>query len=1008
MKSLKLGFFFLAALGFQSASAQLEIFPKPYKNNNLWTVAGKLVDTLYVGASFTRTSFKPVTVSLKGNEAGWTGDLLFIDPKTGIEDRLFSNHDAPGTTVTLSDRHDIGIGDTVYFIYKVTTPSQNNYPSVNSRLPKYTGPNIQNVSKYWSQAVGGKYGRRWSVAGRLNDSLVIFGFEDNVEASSDFDYDDIVFLTTLSLANDEVPPHLTFVDKAGLPLAPGAFFSPANDTIWLVYTDDYNAGTDKVTFNVNVKNRRGAAAADLEAFTGVVPTRNGITGTWKIAIPLNEAPGIPGDKKLQVFWLGEITATVASHTRNQIPDGNTVSATLNVAYPDKPEVVDVRSCPDSTADITRITTCISVRVVDQNFTRNLDTVWAEMKCDLSGDIIAKVALIEQADGSYRSVDIVKNEDPANPGNQLLSCKSTDNITVTYTDEVYNKKVTDKAAWSGDAPEGLIFAPLGNNNTPLTTAKDGETNTFQVVAKGPSPTVGVKDTIQVTVTSAQGDVEIFTAVETEVNSNVYNVQMGFLFQTTPPASFNGKIEAFLDPTKVVQSVPLVGTAVINGKAYTANITLLPSLNLAKNAYIKDTDGDGRGDKVYIVFTRPLEALPTTVTPLYWNAFTPADSATSKPVISMGDQPNIVVADFTANQFPLGMAEIPVGVAPPIATLPSNNTFGGQKVNIADSIGPVVISAVIRPYNLLGVVPGTTDLNVDTLIIKVSEAMRTRTDWQDLIRVGAAKDGKCNDYANSVQVAPYGQPQLQDEKGKPNDTSYVILINKAPRVLTGECVYMNVNGTYTDLVQNLPPIHGVKVTGEAPPVAVRMQGFPPVAGLNANNPGFVMVNNDPRAGGTDGEFSKLNGTTYQTVWVPPADWPAGWVPNGTNNVYTPEGHLVNDAIQEGRDPSVPVQMPGDIGAVQVVATTPYIANVAIFDNLGHFVQKFNQSFGYRGEMSNSNRKVDKGMVSYLVWNLKDAKGRRVGNGVYIWKAVFNFKNGKQEIRYVRTGVTRAKGN
>lgn len=123
--------------------------------------------------------------------------------------------------------------------------------------------------------------------------------------------------------------------------------------------------------------------------------------------------------------------------------------------------------------------------------------------------------------------------------------------MTYTDEVYNKKVTDKAAWSGDAPEGLFFAQVGNVAAPLTSVKDGEGgNLFQVVAEGPSTTVGVKDTIKVTVTSKQGDVEVFTAVETEVNSNVYTVQMGFQFQTTPTASDNGKIEAFLDPAKVV--------------------------------------------------------------------------------------------------------------------------------------------------------------------------------------------------------------------------------------------------------------------------------------------------------------------------------------------------------------------------------------------------------------------------------------------------------------------------
>jgi len=182
-------------------SAQVDIFPKPWANPALWSV-----DTLWVGASFTRTTLHLVTVSLKGNGAGWTGDLFFIDPKTGVEDRLFENHDPVGTTVVLSDRHDIPIGDTLYFVYRVTQPASGIYPSPASILPKYTGPNIPGQSRYVSTPTNPQYGHRWSVAGRANDSIVEFGFEDNVEpANSDYDFDDIVFRTTLSLVNDEVP-----------------------------------------------------------------------------------------------------------------------------------------------------------------------------------------------------------------------------------------------------------------------------------------------------------------------------------------------------------------------------------------------------------------------------------------------------------------------------------------------------------------------------------------------------------------------------------------------------------------------------------------------------------------------------------------------------------------------------------------------------------------------------------------------------------------------------------
>jgi hypothetical protein len=1005
MKSLKVAAFLLGAVALHEASAQLEVFPKPYKNPGLWTVNGVTVDTLYMGASFTRTSFKPVTVSLKGNEAGWSGDLLFIDPKTGAEDRLFSNHDPVGTSVTLSDRHEIGIGDTVYFVYRVTTPANNNYPSANSRLPKYTGPNIPGVSKYVTVPASAKWGHRWSVAGRLNDSTVIFGFEDNVEANSDFDYDDIVFLTSLSLANDEVPAHLQFVDKAGKPVDPNAMYSPANDTVYLVYTDDYNAGKDPVTFNVTVKNRRGTAAGDAETFTGIVPARNGITGVWTLAIPLQESPGIPGDKKLEVYWLGEITATVASHTRNQIPDGNSVTASLNVAYPDKPETVKVSSCPDGSTPITRTTTCITVKATDQSFTRNLDTVWAEVKCDLSGDVISKVALIEQPDGSYKSSNIVKNETGLNAADNVLTCKSTDNITVTYFDEVYNKKATDKAAWSGDAPQDLLFAQPGTLGPKLTTVTDGQIpgNAFVVVGMGPSPTVGVKDTILVTLTTDQGDQEVLTATETDVNSNVYTVPGSFAFQTTPAVPGSGVIEAFLDPAKSVASVKVTGTAVINGKAYSTEMLLKPSLNIATKAYIKDSDGDGRGDKVYIVFSRPLEAAPATVTPLYWNQLDEAHRfpGTPKSITIDPAHPNTVVVDLSNSPFPAGVTSIPAGALAPIATLPSDNVFAGQKPAIADSMGPVIIKAVSHPFNAVKSDVNGQNQVVDTLFVTVSEPLRTKGDWQDLVRVGAATpDGKCKDYGATLQVVPDGIP-TPDGAG----TTYTIMVNHdtGPQPVKGECLYLNVSGTYTDINTNLPPIHGEVIDGIIPPIVIGVQGYPPVAGLDPHGPGFVLVNNDPRDGSTGGHFSDPYNGSYEVVWIPPADWPASYTPNFT--VYVPERHSVTDPIVPGQDPQIRRPMPSDISAIQVITSSAYVADVAIYDNLGNFVTTFRQSFGYRGEMNNVlQRKVPGGWLSFLAWNLKDSRGLKVGNGVYVWKVVFSFKTGKQEIRYIRTGVTR----
>jgi hypothetical protein len=999
MRSAKLAFFFLVILGIQNSFAQLDRFIPP-RPQPLWKA-----DTMYIGASFTRTSFDPVSIWLIGNEAGWTGDLYFISPKTGQEFLLFNNKSTPNQRIILSATHDIGIGDTVYFVYKVRPSNDPNWPTLNSQKPKWTGPNVPGVSKYVTAPSTVKYGHRWSVAGRVNDSLVQFGFEDNVESNSDMDFDDIIFGTTLSLANAEVPARLNFTDKTGKILTSTDIYSPANDTIYLTYTDDYTgnfvngANPEKKEFLISVVNRKGAAAADNETIIAGIPVRNGITGNWSLAIPIQEKPGVPGDKIIQSFFLGEVTASVKSHNRTGLPDGNTVSATLKVAYADKPETVRVVSCPDSAADITRTTTCISIRVNDQSFTRNLDTVWAEVKCDISGDIIGKVAMIEQPDGSYKSSDIVKNETtPPGTGDQVLSCRATDNIVVTYADEVYNTRVTATKSWSGNAPEGLNFALVGNPTGQITEIKDGEAATFLVVVKGPSATIGVKDQIAVTLTTPQGESEIFTAVETDVNSNVFTVEVPFAFQTTPAAAGNQKIEGYLDPVQAVVSVPLTGTATINGKPYTAVITLKPALNLVKHAYIKDSNGDGRGDKVYVVFSRPLEAVPATMTPTYWNQVSPEFDNTLQPVLTIHPtMPNVLVADFSADPFPKGATGIPAGQRP-FATLPSDGVFGAQKPAIADSIGPIIDSAKIRPFNNLALVPGATDLNIDTIVIFVSEKLATQSNWNELLRFSKPVNGACTDYANSSPILTFRDPVDNGD----GTFTFLVATGKGASPIAGDCVFLNVNGTYTDMLKNPPMIHGEKLLGPKPPREIELfRGYPPVAGLNAGGPGFVVVNNDPQ--GVDGsEYSGIHNGQVRTVWVPPADFPVDY--KAGQSVYVASIPALQQANEANKDPGKRSVMPLDISTVQVISTGEYIAYVSIFDNLGNFVKSFQQAFGYRGELNNQERAAKRGLVSYLVWDLKNHKGSKAGQGVYVWKVVFHFKTGKQEIRYTKTGVMR----
>jgi hypothetical protein len=177
-----------------SANAQSDLY-KPYKNKNLWSA-----DTLFLGAGFTRLSNDPVSIWLVGNEAGLDGELSYVDPVTGAATKLFRNHDTPNQPIILSDKVNIPIGATLTFMYRVVGKGTWTFdPTPETMLPKYTGPNhardklYSNASSDANEKPDLRFGHRWSVAGRVNDSILEFGFEDDTSPTSDMDFDDIVF-----------------------------------------------------------------------------------------------------------------------------------------------------------------------------------------------------------------------------------------------------------------------------------------------------------------------------------------------------------------------------------------------------------------------------------------------------------------------------------------------------------------------------------------------------------------------------------------------------------------------------------------------------------------------------------------------------------------------------------------------------------------------------------------------------------------------------------------------
>ncbi len=825
-------------------------------------------------------------------------------------------------------------------------------------------------------------------------------------------YTDPMDVETPAVANagfgvaPEIDANLQFTDALGGNVLPTGFhYSPANGNLFLTYSDDWAGGailTKSVALTIVNTNGATTGTPDAETFnvTLNLTKHTGSTGVWEGSITLVDGPSIkPGNGKAETYVLGTVHAVVTSHTKTATA-GQSATDDLLVAYPNQDPVITITGNGGPGAVITRTDDSLKVTITDQSISSATDTLFAELSCTESTDKVT-IRLIETSPGVYKSSIISKSEG-AKIEDGVLQCKSTDNIKVTYTDPAYGDIKPVSIILDNPVTPKLYFTTSILSDVPISSVSENITSTFVAVLVAHDPDINTVNIIPLTFTSLQGETETFNAVETGPATGIFKVTVPYGF-VTGAISANQKVEGKITPQVLDNRVNITASANVENVPVKTDIVLVAAFDPVKKAYIKDTDGDGKADKVFIVFEKKLAHLPSTLGS-QWNGDSSAFIAVQAGKLSFlpGSDSTIVVADYTPNPFGQDLTAPKAGQAPK-AQLPAGDAlFNGQNPVLEDSIGPVIISAFKRPPNVNALIPNDPSFNHDTLRITLSEPLRAGVDFKDMIKFSTT----CGDYANAITLVAINNP-VPDANG-----TYTVIIDNSvsSSPQTGNCIFLNADkGKFTDLKFNPPVVHGVPLEGANRNLNIQLfRGFPPVAGLDANSSNFQVAVQDPHdpkqlditSHGVDPVTGAAN---LQVLWIPSASY----VPNNPN--MRPPGANVAvpnlDKMPSGnKETATPILLPSTLSTVQVVSTAPYIAHISIFDTYGNFVFASTQSFGDHGEMQNQARVVPKGLVSYLWWDMRDKNGQLAGQGVYVWKVRFEFKGGKQEIQYTRTGIMR----
>ncbi len=809
-------------------------------------------------------------------------------------------------------------------------------------------------------------------------------------------------------------PALTFIDSKGAALAPTDIWSPTNGKINLRYSDDWNVGIDSLVNKIPVRlylanSKSGVlVGTDTETVTlTLTATPTGTRGTWEGSLALaDKAAAKLHNDTLESYYLGALTAVVTPHTNAGDFVGPDLSAKLSIAYPNQPADIIITDTSGKAVD--RKTTAVNIIIHDQLVTKSGPaTISAIVTCVQSGDKISNVILVWNGTAYVAQPPVNKGEISAgipNSSDAILQCLESDVLTVTYTDPVYGDSRSATVRWSDDPPTKIYFVSTKDGSI-ISSVTDATDKNFQIIVEGKSLTRDKIDTIQVVLTTNQGDKDTVLAVETGVMTGKYVVTAEFNFTVATPQTGDKKVEAQISLTSRTNQVTLTGTTVVAGQTAKNDLSMSSNYDLVTKAYIMDKDQDGMADHVYLVFDHKLPVLPAALDSVFWNQVGKDFNrkADAGMLSFQGTDSSIVVVDFSKSQFGDHLTGIPSGQAP-YAVLPANALFGGQHAPLADSVGPVPVTAVKHPSNLQSYNVSLTEkrFNPDTLVVTLSEKIKTTiANFGSMLRFSKG----CLDYTGSAPVKTYSEPTTSD------GIEYTVIVDNTPDTqvpLVDDCIFLEAGGGYLDLPGNAPGRLGVKLTGDNPKLTIReFRGYPPVAGMDPNSPGFVVVTNDNRVDKT-GTWSNQGGNgEWQVTWIPPY----GFEENNPVGSLTDIAAHFNDPQSGVRRPEVstPRPMPPSLSTVEVISSGAYRAQIHIFDNLGTPVRYMEQAYGFNGEDKNPWRATDKGQLSFLVWDMLDERGQMAGQGVYVWKVAFTFleKNKKSEIMYTRTGVMR-RGN
>ena len=610
--------------------------------------------------------------------------------------------------------------------------------------------------------------------------------------------------------------------------------------------------------------------------------------------------------------------------------------------PDEKDYINIVNGDSAGKAIGRTTKKIRLTLESQDFSPGKDTLKVSLSCLSSGDIESNLKVAEKKSGYYEITKDIEKNEYAPKRGDGKISCDALDTLVAEFKDPVYKTVARNMVVLSDDIKIAYRFLKKKNDADLDSIETNDSVAFVLRVTAGSKSLYTRDTIKVALFTDTGDTIKLKAVETGEYSSEYETTSAFYFVEDKKELKSDRLDAVFNYKSTNNRIKIHAEVDGDKSSLKSRDSLIVYSNYSAADYAEIYDSDKDG-RADSIRIHFIERLSENIVSID-TVFWNVGGKTWKKA----SKSKMRLSEDSRWVESIIEEPFDYGVTfadedeAPYLRMTKTAADRSQKVELRDKIGPVAVKAEKHPGRVQ-----TEEYIQDSYGIPPDTLI---VEMSEAISTKEKKEPWKNLFRYSARCSDtasmalriQGEPKVS-ESGK----EWTIVL-KDNNLLVDNCIRTNPASGYVDGQKNTVGIGGVSVGGKNSDIYLYEV---------SSNIRLLKKNKKPK-------------------WIPPEE---------------KEWELVPDSLQ----------------TIRISSIAPYKARVIIYDNYSNVVTSFNQSFTKEEmEMDSRGNENDHSKLGFLYWNERSSEGRKVGDGVYIWRIDFRFNDGHKEYRVLKTGVKRHK--